>query len=47
MLIDINGNKFEAKEGLTILSVAQANGIYIPTLCHDSKLKLCGCAIHF
>lgn len=39
MLININGSTFEAKGGQTILAVAKANGIYIPTLCHDPKLK--------
>ncbi len=36
--IKINGKEFLAKENQTILEVAQANNIYIPTLCHS---KIC------
>ena len=33
MKITIDGKKIEAAEGQTILQVANANGIYIPSLC--------------
>lgn len=39
MEIILNGKKVQAKEGMTILEVAKANGINIPTLCHDKELK--------
>lgn len=39
MFIHIDGKPFEAKEGQTILTIAKANAIQIPTLCHDPKLK--------
>lgn len=32
--LTINGKKYEAREGSTILDVAKANGIDIPTLCY-------------
>ena len=38
MEIIIDGKKCEAKAGETILSVAQKNDIYIPTLCHFHAL---------
>ncbi|MCR5651160.1 MAG: formate dehydrogenase subunit alpha [Lachnospiraceae bacterium] len=31
--VKINGKEYEAKEGSTILDIARANDIYIPTLC--------------
>ena len=37
--LTINGKKVEAEAGQTILEVAKENGIKIPTLCHDSRLK--------
>jgi len=40
--IKINGREIEAEEGSTILDVAKANGIYIPTLCHHPQLSLQG-----
>lgn len=38
----INGVKIEASEGMTILEVARANGIYIPTLCYHPDLSPSG-----
>lgn len=35
----LNGNKVEAEAGSTILEAAQHNGVEIPTLCHDPRLK--------
>lgn len=35
----INGKTYKALEGETILEVAQKNGISIPTMCHDPRLK--------
>nr|AKQ04834.1 NAD-dependent formate dehydrogenase subunit alpha, selenocysteine-containing, formate dehydrogenase alpha subunit [uncultured delta proteobacterium Rifle_16ft_4_minimus_809] len=40
--IKINGREMEAEEGNTILDVAKANGIYIPTLCHHPQLSVQG-----
>ena len=37
--ITINGKKIKAEEGKTILEVAQAEGIHIPTLCSNDALK--------
>lgn len=39
MKININGKDYEAKAGQTILQVCRENGIDIPTLCHDERLK--------
>jgi formate dehydrogenase major subunit len=35
----LNGEKVEAEAGSTILEAAQQNGVEIPTLCHDPRLK--------
>ena len=35
----LNGKKIKVEAGKTILEVANANGIEIPTLCHDEELK--------
>ena len=40
--ITINGKKIKAEEGKTILEVAQAEGIHIPTLCSNDALKPAG-----
>ncbi len=40
--ITINGKKISAQSGDTILKIAAANGIEIPTLCHNEKVKLYG-----
>ena len=37
----INGKDVEAKKGETILQVARANDIYIPTMCYISKTTPC------
>ena len=36
--IEINGSKFEAEEGKTVLEVAKENNIEIPTLCYNKAL---------
>jgi len=38
----IDGSQISAKEGMTILEVAQENGIDIPTLCYRSELAPIG-----
>jgi len=40
--ITIDGQEIQAEEGQTILEVAQANSIEIPTLCHHPLLSLYG-----
>ena len=40
--IKLNGNEISAPEGMTILEVAQENGIDIPTLCHSPDLAPAG-----
>ena len=43
--IIIDGIECKAQSGETILEIARANGIYIPTLCHDesvAKYGACG-----
>lgn len=35
----LNGKRVEAKEGSTVLEAAEQNGVEIPTLCHDPRLK--------
>ena len=35
----INGKECVGQKGQTILEIAEANGIFIPTLCHLAKLK--------
>jgi formate dehydrogenase major subunit len=40
--VTINGRPFEAEEGMTVLDVARAHGIEIPTLCHHPDLKPVG-----
>jgi formate dehydrogenase major subunit len=37
--INLDGINVEAMEGQSILEVAQAHGVNIPTLCHDPRLK--------
>jgi formate dehydrogenase alpha subunit len=37
--VNINGQEVQAQPGQTILEVAQASGIDIPTLCHDPRLE--------
>ncbi|MBT9170709.1 MAG: putative formate dehydrogenase [Actinobacteria bacterium] len=40
--IILNGSIVGGREGMTILELAEENGIYIPTLCHDPHLKPVG-----
>ena len=40
MTITINGKVCAAPKGKTILEIAEANGIEIPNLCHNSTLKV-------
>ncbi len=40
---EIDGKIIEAEKGQTIVEAAQANGIYIPTLCNFSGVKPKGC----
>ncbi|MCK4698408.1 MAG: (2Fe-2S)-binding protein, partial [Dehalococcoidia bacterium] len=35
----LNGKKVEVEAGATILEAAEQQGIKLPTLCHDSRLK--------
>lgn len=38
----INGEKKEFGNGISILEACQSEGIEIPTLCHDERIKACG-----
>jgi predicted molibdopterin-dependent oxidoreductase YjgC len=40
--LTINGTAVKAKPGMTVLEAAQANDIYIPTLCYAPKLRPVG-----
>ena len=40
--ITINGSQLSGRDGMTILEVAQENGIDIPTLCHKTELEPIG-----
>ena len=40
--IEIDGEQFEAAEGMTLLQVMRANGIGVPTLCYHEALKPIG-----
>lgn len=40
--VEINGRYFQAREGMTILEVANREGIAIPTLCHHDALEPVG-----
>jgi NADH dehydrogenase/NADH:ubiquinone oxidoreductase subunit G len=37
--LTINGKNITAEEGSTILNAAMKNGIYIPNLCYDKRLR--------
>ena len=39
IVFQIDGKEVKAAEGQTVLEVAQANGISIPTLCWHEKLE--------
>ncbi len=46
ILLRIDGKEVRAKEGMTVLEAARAEGISIPTLCHHEKLEpFGGCRI--
>jgi NADH dehydrogenase/NADH:ubiquinone oxidoreductase subunit G len=46
ILLQIDGKAVRAKEGMTVLEAARAEGISIPTLCHHEKLEpFGGCRI--
>lgn len=40
IILNIDGKDLEADAGETILTVAERNGIFIPTLCHHPDLKV-------
>lgn len=42
IIITMNGSQLTGREGMTILEVAQENGIEIPTLCYRSELSPIG-----
>lgn len=42
ILLQMDGKKVGAREGMTILEAAQNAGIFIPTLCHHEKLDSYG-----
>lgn len=39
VIVTINGRRIKTEMGKTILEVAKENGIYIPTLCYEPRLK--------
>ncbi|MDY7034996.1 MAG: 2Fe-2S iron-sulfur cluster-binding protein [Thermodesulfobacteriota bacterium] len=39
ILLQIDGRKVKATEGMTVLEAAKSAGIFIPTLCHHEKLE--------
>jgi predicted molibdopterin-dependent oxidoreductase YjgC len=40
--VRVNGQAIPAREGETILEVAERGGVHIPTLCHDPRLEPAG-----
>ncbi|MFZ7120326.1 MAG: molybdopterin-dependent oxidoreductase [Eubacteriaceae bacterium] len=40
--LNINGKEVTGKKGQTILQISQENGIEIPTLCYDERVKIYG-----
>ena len=40
--ITINGSQLSGRDGITILELAQENGIDIPTLCYKEELEPIG-----
>lgn len=40
--LNINGRELTGFEGQTVLDIARENGIDIPTLCHDDRVKMYG-----
>ncbi len=44
----INGKTIKAKKGMTILNAAKDNGVYIPNLCYDKRIRpFGGCRLCF
>jgi formate dehydrogenase major subunit len=43
--VTLDGRELEAKPGQSILDVARANGVDIPTLCHDPRLPAQGACL--
>jgi bidirectional [NiFe] hydrogenase diaphorase subunit len=39
IIIEIDGKKVQAAEGMTVLEAARSAGIFIPTLCYHEKLE--------
>ncbi len=39
IILQIDGARIEAREGMTVLKAALSSGISIPTLCHHEKLE--------
>ena len=42
IIVTINGTQVSGSEGMTILELAQENGIDIPTLCYRPELSTIG-----
>ena len=42
LLVNLNGTQVSGRPGQTILELAQANGVDIPTLCHHADLSILG-----
>jgi formate dehydrogenase (NADP+) alpha subunit len=42
LTLTLNGREVKARSGQTILEVARANGVDIPTLCYDSRMEAYG-----
>jgi len=40
--ITVDGHEIKAEKGSTVLDAARANGIDIPTLCHDKRVEIYG-----
>jgi len=40
--LNINGREVIGQDGQTVLDIARLNGIEIPTLCHDDRVKMYG-----
>lgn len=43
IMVTINGNRYKALRGSTILKVAEANNIHIPNMCYEEGLSVPGC----
>jgi len=40
--LNIDGHELKCEQGRTVLEAARENGIEIPTLCHDERVKTYG-----